>query len=112
MPAEVEVIVFAGGEAGVIEDESGFSGAGFEFEVDDGVDAGIPVGGAPGLNDAAVGDEFDVAACDEAAEQPEGAPGSGVDGGREAGEGGELLLIEDGFIQTLRGGVECDFVMN
>jgi len=116
VPAEVQMVVFAGGEAGVVEDERGLVGTRFEFEVDDGVDAGVPVGGAPGLDDsrigAAVGDELNVAASDEAAEHPQGAAGSGVDGGGEAREGGKLFLIEDSFIKALRAGVEFDFVMN
>ena len=68
LPTGVEGVVFACGEGGVVEDEGGFGGVGFEFEMDDGVDAGIPVGGAPGLDDSLVGDQFDGATYDFTAE--------------------------------------------
>ena len=54
VPARIQVIVLAGGEAGVVEDQGGFRVARIELEVGDGVDAGVPVSGAPSLYDALV----------------------------------------------------------
>ena len=110
--APVEGVVVAGGKAGVVEDEGRLDAAGFEFEADDGVDTGIPMCGAPGLDDSLIGDELDGAADDEAAELREGSAGSGIDGGGQAREGGELLLVEDGGVKALRGGVEVDLVVD
>lgn len=112
VPTPVEVVVLSGREAGVVEDEGGFSGVGVEFEVDDGVDAWVPVTGAPGLHDALIGDEFNVAAGDLTAELGEGSAWGGIDGRIHAGEGGELLLVEDGLVEALGAGVEVDLVMD
>ena len=106
------MVVFACGEACVIEDEGDLGGAGLELEVDDGVDACVPVCGAPGLDDALAGDKLDVAADDEAAEEREGSAGAGIDGGGKAGKGGELLLVEEGLIEALGGGLEVNFVVD
>src|SRR5208337_182770 len=106
------MVVLTGGEAGVVEDHAGFSSAGLEFEVDDGIDAGVPMTGAPCLYDALVGDKFDVAADDETAKHGECAASHRVDGGRQAGEGGKLLLVEDGLTKTVGAGLEFDFVMD
>ena len=112
VPAGVEGVVVAGGEAGVVEDQRGFGGAGLKFEVDDCVNAGVPVSGAPCLDDSLVGHEFDVAALDFGAEEAEGSAGGGVDGGGKSREGGELLLVEDGFIEAVRAGFEVDLVVD
>src|SRR5580698_7830961 len=112
MPAGIERVVFAGGEADVIEDQRRFSGAGFEFKANNRIDPGVPVPRAPGLHDALAGDQFDIAAGDEAAEHGERSAGGGVNGGRHAGEGGELLLVENGVIEPLRAGLEVDLVVN
>ena len=89
-----------------------FAALGLNSKVDDGVDAGVPMSGTPSLNDALVGYKFDVAADDEAAKHRECAASQGVDDGRQAGEGGKLLLVEDGQIKTVGAGLEFDFVMD
>ena len=112
VPAPVEVVVLAGGEAGVVEDQRGLGGAGFELEVNDRVDAGIPMGWPPCLHDPLVEDQFDIAANDEAAELREGSSRRRVNCGGHAAEGSELLLVEDGFVEPLRAGMKVDLVMD
>jgi hypothetical protein len=112
VPAPVQGVVFAGGEAGVVEDQRGLGGAGFELEVNDRVDAGIPMGWPPCLHDPLVEDQFDIAANDEAAELREGSSRRRVNCGGHAAEGSELLLVEDGFVEPLRAGMKVDLVMD
>jgi hypothetical protein len=47
VPAGDKGVVVAGGEACVVEDQEGFGAARGGFKVNDGVEAGFPVGGVP-----------------------------------------------------------------
>lgn len=111
VPAGGEVGIFAGGESGVVEVERGSGGVGMKFEFDNGKDAGVPVGGTPGLDDALAGDELDVAADDESAKKTERAAFMRIDGGGESGEGGELLGIEERGFDASGCGGQLNFLM-
>ncbi len=89
------------------------------------VDAGIPVGGTPGLDDAFVGDELDLPADDEAAEGGECAAGFGADlrgwgacgharlhGVAELDDALELFRVGESFVDALGAGCEEDFLVN
>lgn len=75
-----------------------------QFKFDDGINAGIPTGGAPSLNDSLVGDEFYVTTSDHAPEHGEGASGVAADIGGQAGEGSELFGVEQNFVDFWRAG--------
>src|SRR5271170_5861410 len=85
VPSGAEVVVAALGEGAVVEDDCGFGASWLEFEAYQRVEAGGPVGGTPCLDDALIGDEFDVATDDHSAKHGEGAAGFGVDLGWSAG---------------------------
>lgn len=112
VPAPVEVIVLAGWKAGVIEGQGCAGSMRAEFKVDDRVDPGVPMGRTPGLDDALVLDQLHVAAHNEPSKQGEGPARSWVDGGRQPGEGGELLLVQQGDVDALWGGLEFEIVVN
>ena len=72
-PARGEMIGGTDREACVVEDEFCAGAFGNELEFNEGVDTWIPAEFTPGLNDALVGNEFDVATDDVVAEDAEGA---------------------------------------
>jgi len=112
VPARIQVIVLAGGEAGVVKDHGGPGRFWPELKVDDGVGAGVPVCGAPGLNDALVGDELNSSTNDEAAKLRECPAGGWVDGCGQSGKRRELLLVEEGLVKAVGTGLEIDLVVD
>jgi hypothetical protein len=99
-------------KAGVVEDEEGGRAARIQFEVDDGVDAGIPGGWAPGLHNALSRYDFDVTTFDESAKGFECAAGVGVNFGWQCCESCESFRIKQSIENMLRCGWEIDFLVN
>lgn len=125
VPALGEVVGFAIRETGVIENKLGGGALVGELEFRDGEDAGIPAAGAPGLDDAFAGDEFDLAADDVAAENGKSAAGfatnlggrgrlnhSRLHGGAELDHFVELLRVGEGVVDALARGFEDDFLVD
>ena len=69
VPATLKHIVPFVGVAGVVEDELGGVAFAFEFEARDRVETFFPIAGAPGLDYAFAGHQFNVTRCDLAAEK-------------------------------------------
>jgi hypothetical protein len=100
------------GETCVVEDQRSLAAAyRFKFEADDGVDAGTPRSGSPGLHEPLHGDNFDIPALDQAAKRGESAARNGVDRGRHSGKGGELFAVEEHIEYALRRGPQIDLLM-
>jgi hypothetical protein len=125
VPAVEEGLAIAVGETAVIEGEFGAGAAIGEFEFYDRVDAGVPVHGAPGLDDALVRQQFDVPARDDAAKHGEGAADFGADlrwrcsggharlhGVAELDDALELFRVGESFVDTLGAGCERDLLVN
>lgn len=125
VPALGEVVGLAVGEASVIEDELCAVGLLEELESRDGVNAGGPTAGAPGLDDASAGDEFDLAAADVAPVNGECAARLGADfgglgrldhsrlhGGAELDHLIELLGVGESVVDPLARGFEDDFLVD
>lgn len=104
------MVVIAFGEGGVIENDRGDGIGWLEDEARDGIVARIPVTGPPGLDDALIGDELDIATDDLAFEHCKGAAFFGVDVGGEAGEGGELFGVEKRGVDAIGAGFDFDFL--
>src|ERR1700720_137425 len=66
LPSFRQMFCLAFGESRVVEDQFGAGTLFDEFELRDGIDAGVPVDHAPGLHDAVVRNQFDLAANDVA----------------------------------------------
>ncbi len=62
LPAGIQMVVLAGGKARMVEDQCGFGSARVEFEMDDGIDARLPMCGTPGLHDPLIWDQLYIAA--------------------------------------------------
>ena len=124
IPAVCEVFSGAGGEADVVKDNFCAGGLNDELEFSDGKDAGGPTGDAPGLDDALVWQEFELAADDVAAEDAEGAAEFAADlggifvereGGAGAAEDGDFLELQgigEGFVDAGGRGFEGRFLMD
>ena len=82
-----------------------------KIKANNGIDAGIPSGGTPGLDDALIGHQFDVATEDSCAKNGEGSAGLTVDVGRLVGEGRELPGVEKSGIDPGRSGFQIDVLM-
>src|SRR5580692_776888 len=67
--------------------------------------------GTPSLDDALIGDEFDISSDDHPAKHGKSTARCGVDICRHAGEGGELLRIEKNLVDPLRAGLQFDFLV-
>lgn len=82
-----------------------------KIKTNDGIDAGIPSRGTPGLDDALVGVQFDVATEDSCAEQGEGSAGFAMDVSRLVGEGRELLGVEKDGVDARGSSFEIDLLV-
>ena len=124
-PAGGEVLAQAFGEGRVVENEFGAGTFGGELEFCDRERTGIPIGHAPGLDDALIGDEFEMASQDKTGEKRERAADFAVDfrwgsAGRQAGLHGitqeddamELFCFGERFVDALAVCLENNFLMN
>ena len=113
------------GESGVVEDNFCAGGVVDELEFGDRINTRRPVDDSPGLNDALIRDELDVAAEDVPAKEGEGASGSasdlrrriakghaGLHGGAEVNDFVKLLGIEQGLVDALARRFEDGLLMN
>lgn len=82
-----------------------------KIKTNDGISAGIPSGGTPGLDDALVGDQFDVATENSSAKHREGSAGFAVDVGGFMGEGRELFGVKKDSIDARGSGFEIDVLV-
>src|SRR5882724_5775334 len=102
------------GKSRVVEGQLGAGTLFEELELCNGIDAGVPVNHAPGLHDAFVWNQFDLAAYDVATKNQKCAAGFATDCGRRGPEGlaglhfgaelydfVELLGVGKRFIYTL-----------
>jgi hypothetical protein len=69
------------------------------------------MGGAPGLDDSLVEDQFHVSADDQAPERGKSAASFGIDFGGHCSQGSELFGIEERFVDALRARLEIYFLM-
>ena len=81
-----------------------------QIKTNDGIRAGVPSGGTPGLDDALVGDEFDIATEDSCTEHGEGSAGFAMDVSRLVGEGRELLGVKKDGVDACGSGLEIDLL--
>src|ERR1700730_9545135 len=75
------------GESRVVEDQLRAGTLFDELELCNGIDAGVPVNHAPGLHDAVVRNQFDLAAYDVTTKNRECAAGFTTDRGRGGPKG-------------------------
>jgi hypothetical protein len=82
-----------------------------KIKTNDGIGAGIPSRGTPGLDDALVGVQFDIATEDSCTEQGEGSTGFAMDVSRLAGEGRKLLGVEKDGVDARGSSFEIDLLV-
>jgi len=82
-----------------------------KIKPNDGIGAGIPSRGTPGLDDALVGDQFDIATEDSRAEHGEGSAGFAMDVSKLVGEGRELLGVEKDGVDARGSSFEIDLLV-
>ena len=82
-----------------------------KIKPNDGIGAGIPSRGTPGLDDAPVGVEFDIATEDSCAEHGEGSAGFAMDVSILVGEGRELLGVEKDGVDARGSSFEIDLLV-
>src|SRR5581483_5151302 len=111
-PIAVELLAVLGRETGVVEDESGVRSVRDCFEPHERVDTGRPGPDAPGLDDALVRDQLHDPARDAAAEQLEGAANVALNAGGGTRDRGELLLVEQGGVDSRGARLEGDFLVD
>lgn len=95
----------------MIEKDTSLCALRLEIKTNEGIGAGIPSGRAPGLNDALIGEQFNVATEDPGAKHGEGASGFAVDVGRLVREGRELFGVEKDGVDASGSGFEIDLLM-
>ncbi len=105
------------GKPGVIENELGFGSLLVELESRYRVQARRPIFFAPGLDDALVGNQFDVTAKNDASEDRERSAHIWTDLCRSAFQDevshlAELLFLGERLVDPLRRGLENDFLMD
>lgn len=111
VPSELQVIVIPLRKTGVVENDQGRGLAWFEFEMHNGIETFVPRRGAPCLNDALAGNEFNIPPFNQSAKGFECASSLRVDLGRQSGEGGELLRVEKHVENSLGSGFQVDLLV-
>src|SRR5262245_48722980 len=107
------MVLVALGESGVIQDHTRFRSFGDEVEANDGVHSVVPVLDAPGLDDALVRQQFNVATAEHAAEARECATGLAADLGRCARtELAELLGAGERLVHAAWSGIQDKLLAN
>ena|ERR1700728_663727 len=96
----------------MVENERALLSARLQFEMNEGVDAWIPMRGAPGLNNPLARDELNIAADNQPAKHREGASGRGIDCRRHSRKRSKLFLLDNRIVKTLRTGFEVKLVMD
>jgi len=96
----------------VVENERALLCARFQFEVNDGINARIPVRRAPGLDNSLTGDKFDVASDNLSAKHRKGPASRSVDRRWQSRKSSKLLLVDNHFIKALWTRFEVKLVMN
>src|ERR1700723_3549941 len=111
VPSRTEVVVVALGESGVVENDPRSAALRAVGEPDHGIDARVPVGGTPCLDDALTGNQLNVAADDHPAKHGERAALMRIDGRRHAAERGELFCIEESLFEARGGSGQIDLLV-
>src|ERR1700681_1966242 len=94
-----------GGKAGMVQDQAGTGALRLQFESDDGIDAGRPLTDPPSLDDPLIGDQLNVSRCHSAAEKVANPAFYRMDLSWISSKRGELLGIEERFVDALRAGL-------
>ena len=110
-PSRVEIVVLSLRKTGVIENNECLCTLLFEFKANNGVDARSPSGRTPGLDDALIWDELDIATEDSCAKHGKGTASFRVNIGGLVRESGELLGIEKDAVDARKGRFENDFLV-
>lgn len=99
------------GKTCVVQDDFGLLAPLFQFKFDERIDAGLPVGGTPGLNDPLSGNQLNVSPHDQATEERKGATRFAIDPGGRTCEGGKLFGIQQGVVNALTARLNIDLLM-
>src|SRR5271170_1879026 len=111
VPSPRQMVKVAFWKTCVVKDHSSSGTLCFQFDADDRVDAGIPMRRTPRLHDSLVGDQFDASPFNLSAKGSESSARFRVDLGRHAGEGSELLRVQENLIDALRARLEINLLV-